>query len=310
MGIYSYKRDNKSNVNLIFFALCISASLWAIGFAFMLISSNIEIANTWRIVSALGWCFFNALWISFALSLDNTFQKKSISMIQVLIYILSAIFFIGNLMVEPVKIVGSESYGYADNLFITLTIGTVFSIYNVVLFSASIIIIYFQMRNALKNRVKKQLRTIFITSVISVCLAMVTDFILPSMGILVFPSAIITISIGMGGIWYAINKYKMMSISYELISEYIFEAVNEPIFILGENLFVKNCNKAALTITGFKATELKENSLDAMIDFRNFSSKSIIQLGNVTNIEVNLQRENSNLVVCQEKIFKEYKQTL
>src|SRR5665647_1625911 len=78
MGIYSYERDNKSNVNLIFFALCIAASLWAIGYAFMLISPIIGIANSWRIVSALGWCFFNVLWISFALSLNNTKQKKSI----------------------------------------------------------------------------------------------------------------------------------------------------------------------------------------------------------------------------------------
>ena len=58
MGINSYKRDKKSKVNLIFFILCISASLWAIGYAFMLISPSIEIAGIWRIVSALGWMFF------------------------------------------------------------------------------------------------------------------------------------------------------------------------------------------------------------------------------------------------------------
>ena len=50
MGIYSYRKDKKSKVNVIFFSLCISASLWAIGYAFMLISPNIEIANVWRIV--------------------------------------------------------------------------------------------------------------------------------------------------------------------------------------------------------------------------------------------------------------------
>ncbi|HEY8803959.1 MAG TPA: hypothetical protein VIM42_02425, partial [Clostridium sp.] len=47
MGIYSYKRDKKSKVNLIFFILCIAGSFWAIGYAFMLISPNIEIANIW-----------------------------------------------------------------------------------------------------------------------------------------------------------------------------------------------------------------------------------------------------------------------
>ena len=51
MGINSYKRDNKSKVNVTFFIICISASFWAIGYAFMLISPNIEIANIWRIVA-------------------------------------------------------------------------------------------------------------------------------------------------------------------------------------------------------------------------------------------------------------------
>lgn len=78
MGIYSYKKNEKSKSNLIFLVLCISTSLWAIAYAFMLISPNIEIANIWRIGSALGWCFFNGLWISFALSLKYTNQKKSV----------------------------------------------------------------------------------------------------------------------------------------------------------------------------------------------------------------------------------------
>ena len=103
MGIYSYKKDKKSKVNVIFFILCISASLWAIGYAFMLISPNIEIANIWRIVSALGWCFFNGIWLSFAFSLKDTNQKNSNLKIQSLVYIASIIFFISNIIYEPSK---------------------------------------------------------------------------------------------------------------------------------------------------------------------------------------------------------------
>ena len=92
--------------------------------------------------------------------------------------------------------------------------------------------------------------------------------------------------------WYAINKHKMMSISSEFVSEYIFEAVNEPIFILGEDFLVKNCNKASLNITGYNYKDLEQNSLNAIINFRNFNFNTIMQTGNVINIEVDLHRKN------------------
>ncbi|MCB2294796.1 diguanylate cyclase [Clostridium algoriphilum] len=313
MGIYSYRKDKKSKVNVIFLSICISASLWAIGFAFMLISPNIEIANVWRIVSALGWCFFNGLWLSFAFSLKGINQKNANSKIQYLLYIVSIIFFISNLLYEPSKVVSNEAYGFVDNLYTTTTIGIIFSIYNVVLFITSDVIIYFQMRNSNKNRVRKQIKTILITSLVSVCLAVISDLILPAMGIMIFPSGIITISIGMGGIWYAINKHKMMLISYELVSEYLFEAVNEPIFILGEDLLVKNCNETSLNITGYNYKDLKENPLHAIIDFRNFNFNTIMQEGFVINIEVDLIRENKEVLACElsaTAIYDEYKDLL
>jgi len=311
LGIYSYRRDKKSKVNVIFFALCVSASFWAIGYALMLISLNIEIANIWRIVSALGWCFLNGIWVSFAFSLLGT-NKKNISKIQFIIYLILIIFFISNLMYEPSKIVMSEPYGFIDNLYTITTIGTVFSIFIAVLYIVGFVIIYFQMRNSQKNRVKKQMKTILITSLISFCLLVISDLILPALGIVVFPCGIITISIGMGGMWYAINKHKMMSISYELLSEYIFETINEPILILGEDLLIKNCNEASLTITGYIHKNLEKNSLDTIIGFRGFNFNSIIQTRNVI-LEVDLIRENKKALVCEllaTVIYDEYKDVL
>ncbi len=311
MGICSYKKDNKSKINVIFFILCISHSLWAIGYAFMLISPNIEIANIWRIVSAIGWCSINGIWISFAFSFKDTNQKNSNSKIQSLVYIASIIFFISNLMYEPSKIVSSEAYGFVDNLYVTTTIGTVFSIYVAVLFIAGFVILYFQMKNSQKNRVRKQIKIILIASIISLCLGSISDLIFPALGIDIFPCGIITISIEMGGMWYAINKHKMMSISYELVSKYIFEAVNEPIFILGEDFLVKNCNEASLNITGYK--ELKGSSLHAIINFRNFNFNTIMQKGSAINIEVDLYRENKETLVCELSatvIYDEYKDVL
>lgn len=313
MGISSFKRDNRSKSNVLFFALCISTSFWAIGYAFMLISPTIEIANGWRIVSAIGWCFFSGIWISFALSLKGTNQKRSEQTIQFLFYIVSTIFLISHFIAEPSQVVGREAYGFVDNLYTDTTMGTVFNIYILVLFIAGLVIIHSQVKNSKKNRTRKQMKIIFFTSLISFGIGIISDLILPAMGILVFPSGIITISIGMGGMWYAINKHKMMSISYELVSEYLFGAVNEPIFILGEDFLVKNCNEAALNITGCYDKNLKGNSLDTIINFRNFNFNTIMQAENAANIEVDLHRENKEALVSELSatvIYDEYKDIL
>jgi len=214
MGIYSYKKDNRSKINVIFLALCISVSLRTIGYALMLVSPNMGIANIWRIISILGLCFFNGLWTSFAFILNDTDQKKSNLKIQSLVYITSIIFSINNSLYEPSKVIGSEAYGFVDKLN-TTTIGVFSNIYVVVLFVASLVIIYFKMRNCQKNRVKIQIKIILIAGLINLCLAVILSIVFPALDMVT--NNIVNL-IGMGGMWYAINKYKMMSISYELVS--------------------------------------------------------------------------------------------
>jgi len=122
----------------------------------MLISPTIEIANGWRIVSAIGWCFFSGIWISFALSLKGTNQKRSEQTIQFLFYIVSTIFFISNFIAEPSQVVGREAYGFVDNLYTYTTMGTVFNIYILVLFIAGLVIIHSQVKNSKKNRAENR----------------------------------------------------------------------------------------------------------------------------------------------------------
>lgn len=312
MGISSYRRDDRSKTNILFFYLCFFTCFWAIGYAFMLISPNMETANEWRMLSALGWCFFNGLWFSFAISLSDTNKDNSYKM-QIVLFIISGLFFASNFLFGPSQVVSSEPYGFVDNLYTLTPIGTVLSIYNAVIILTSLVIIFFKMRHVQKNRVKKQLKIIFITSLISVSIAIMTDLILPPLGIMVYPSGIITLSIGMAGIWYAINKYKMMSISYELVSEYLFDAANEPIFIVGEDFLVKHCNQAAIRVTGYVDQELEQRPLESVINFREFNFKPIIQAENAINIEVDLRRKYNEPLVCElaaTVIFDEYKDIL
>lgn len=312
LGFYSYKVDKKSKVSSIFLALCISTSLWALGFAFMLISPNIEIANLWRLVASLGWCFFNGLFLEFAFSLKNPNEKNFSIKLRSLLYIPSILFFINTLIRQPSEIVIRQYYGWVD-IYGTTIMGTIYAIYCAVTFIASLLIIFLWGKYSNKNRNKKQMKIILITSFISFSLVSITDLILPAMGIIVFSSGIISVSISMGGMWYAIIKHRMMSISPEFVSEYIYKAVNEPIIILSEDFVVKHCNEACLNITGYNYKEMEQKSLEVLINSRDLNLNAVIKEGHVSNIEVDVQRKNVEPIVCEltgTVIYDEYKDIL
>ena len=179
LGIYSFNKDKKAKINIVFFALCISVSIMAIGSAFMLISPNVEIANRWRIISALGGCFISPICMSFFFSFIVTNQKNSYSKIQYSLYIASIIFFISNLIYQPSNAVSREAYGFVSISYSTTTIGIIFSIYITVISIVGTLITWFQMRNSPKNRVKKQMKIILIANLITFCLAVTTNLVFP-----------------------------------------------------------------------------------------------------------------------------------
>ena len=183
MGISTYNKENRLRSNMIFFYLCIASSLWAIGFAFMLIAPNVLIANSWRILSALGWCYFNGLLFAFVVAVDESKSKYNRHGLQLALLGISTFFFATNLMFAPEQIVGIMPFGYADSLYTATPVGIVFAFYNVILIIVSIGILFVKMKKTPKNRVKKQLQIIFITSLITVVLAVSNDFMLPPLGL-------------------------------------------------------------------------------------------------------------------------------
>ncbi|MDP4179281.1 MAG: EAL domain-containing protein, partial [Bacillota bacterium] len=151
---------------------------------------------------------------------------------------------------------------------------------------------------------------VLITCLISFILMAFSDLVFPILGIMDYPSGIIIITIGMYGMWYAINKHRLISISPKLVSEYIFKAANEPIFILGEDFLIRNCNEALLNITGYKYKDLVKCPFNKIINFRNFNFNTIMSLGNAVNIEVELCRKDKEILACELSstvIYDEYK---
>ena len=247
----------------------------------------------------MGYCFFSGYWLYFTVIFNDTNKTvKYISIVKFLIYVPGTILFLGNIMIEPSVTMFKASYGWIDvepNIFIQFVEG----IWSIIIDGAGLIILFLRCKYSKKNRVKKQIRIILITCMVSITIGIITDFLLPMMGIFVFPLGVVAGIIALGGLCYAMNRHKMMLSTSRYISEYIFNTVNEPIFILGEDFIIQNCNKASLDITDYEFKEIEGKIFSKLIDYENLYSNKIIDKYYIKDVEVSLQKKDGSYIICE-----------
>lgn len=298
LGVYILFKDRCSITNKTFFLLCITTSFWALGYAFMITAPNRYIANYWRIVASLGWCFFYSVWLEFTIAIKNSGKKGISNKKRLLIYIPSVIFFINSLNYDSNVVVVRLGNVWCD-IYPTNLSEILFIIYYVIFVMIGIIVLYKWGAKSTFRREKKQCRVLILTALITFLLGAPTDTILPAVGIDVFPMAIIFISIFMLGIWHAISKYKMMIITLQYASDYIFRSVNDPIFFIGEDLLIKNANEAALKMTSYNFQEMQRKPFNTLVTGNNFNFFNLIKKRTMENIEVNIISKNQYIFQCE-----------
>lgn len=298
LGTYIYKIYSKSRINKVFLQLSICCVLWAGGYAAMLVCTEMSLAIFCQRIAALGYTFFITYWVYFAYLINNENPKKYENLVRALVIIPVIAFIIVEIFVDPSKTIRREYYGWID-VFEMTTYQNIYNLIIVVFFVAGIIILYLRGKYSKKNRVKQQIRVIVITSIITFVLGIMTDIILPMFNIILFPSAIITGVIEMIGIYYAISKHKMMSITPKFISEYIFNTANEPIFILNKDFIIQSCNLASLSITGYSNGELDKSDFKLLINTIGFNINNIMKSRKLKNIEVELRRKGKDGLACE-----------
>ncbi|WP_315068937.1 EAL domain-containing protein [uncultured Clostridium sp.] len=312
LGIYSYKMDAKSKVNKVFFNLSMCCVLWSGGYAMMLISENINVAFFWRAVSVLGYCFVSGHWLYFAAILNSEKKNKFSSLIIILAHVPAIALFMCNVIVNPSSVMIKEYYGWIDvspNSFGQIA----FNIYAVIFYISGIIVLFFKGKNSKKNRIKKQNRIILSTCIISISIGIFTDIVLPIFGVILFPSAVLTGIIALGGVCYAISRHRFMLTAPKYISEYIYDTVNEPIFILNEDFTIQSCNKTSFNVTQYEFHELQGKVFGEFIYYENFDFNEMMEKSYVKNVEIRLQKKDGSNIICELSgtiIYDEYNDML
>ena len=104
---------------------------------------------------------------------------------------------------------------------------------------------------------KKQVKIVVFSMMLLSFLGICTDFFLPVMGInSVPPLAHVYLSIWSLGIWYAIKKYRLLSIGYSIASREVVQIVNDAVFITASDYTIVDVNPAARVMLGYSRKEL------------------------------------------------------
>lgn len=214
-GIYTLSINTKSMLNRLFFAACLSLSIWAFCFSIANSAQDYETALLWRRWASLGWGTVYSLLLHFYLILterDKILQKK---WLYVLLYLPA--------------VVNVFAFGYSDtargqyNLDNT-TMGWVnvsangwgdlyFNLYYII-FTTTGLLLLWNFGNKSKDPIKKKQAYLFMFSyTMAMILGTATDVIVNTYTSLIVPQmAPVIILLPTTAIFYAIKRYGLMGL--------------------------------------------------------------------------------------------------
>lgn len=215
-GIYVIFRKSRSHLNMTFFAICISLSLWSLGFSFGITAPDFETCFFWRRISALGWGTMYSILLHFILIMT---EKKSIIKkwwIYPLIYFPAAVIIYVFAISTDMAL---KQYNLVNTLWgwINITEKNVWDMFfDIYYASFSIIVmglIWNWGRKSSDVKHKAQAKLIFYSFIVALLLGTLTDNIFNSYLAITLPQmAPIIILIPNTAIFISIKKYGFMNL--------------------------------------------------------------------------------------------------
>lgn len=299
LGFYVYHLNRESLTNQSFLVLCLNLSIWAFGYAFMNAAKNDQEAFIWLIISALGWCFFYSSFLYFALMLTQKEGVYKQTWFRASLYFPSLIFFI-------------DTLNYPQDHFKMTSLGLIYqwsssnlreisySLYFLGFIAAALFIIFRWGKESDYLQERNQASLIIISTILSLLLGAITDAIFPKFDVSIPPMAIVFMLIATSGIWYAITKYEMMTLTPEVAVDYVLKTIMDPVIFIGNDFLIKRVNRAVTLSTGYEEDELVGQPINHF--FQDTSDTTRFQMmaanGFLHNLERNIAIKDNRTFPC------------
>ncbi len=257
-GVRILKRGDKQGLNRLFALLCASYAWWSLCYVFLYPAPTEEACRFWFRLSAFGWTQFSGLTLHFTMLLTgqtSLLRRK---------WFCAALYLPGFILLAR-ALTGTVTAG----CFEAGPLGWVpviekgnpwfwaftahYSCYVVM----SIALTVRWGRRTSSVREKRQSNLIAVNTAVSLVLAAATNNILPALGIHALPSVgHIVILFWIGGIWIAISRYRLMTLTSGIAAEEILKKTREMILLLDTAQKIIRINPRTEKLLGYSAEEL------------------------------------------------------
>lgn len=291
VGLNTYHLNKKSREGFVFLLFTIILSIWSYTSSFVYTAENIYEYSLWNKISAIGWCFFPAMVLLFALIITkHPIQNSNKSIILLFtpafLLLLMAVFLFGpNMNTSPII---ANVFYISDFL------------YNNIYIILGIIMVCIWRKNSNNLYQKKQGKIVVITSVISFTLNLITQTILPFAGIKGIPNVSQIYSLIMlFGMQYAIVHYNFLLASNSRITDELFHEIMDLTFVIDLDGKIFRTNKQVNQLLYYNEEELVNKPLSDFIKEKRLmqhieNRESVVSPIKLNNI--NLFTKNGELI--------------
>jgi len=272
-AVYLFFKNSKALLNRVCAAFIFCFGIWS--FAYIFVHNPYYSRNTARLfinISSFGWAGFASLFLWFILVFT---QKKELLKQKWLYLILLGVplAFIYKqwtnfLYVDVIK----KPYGWKAIMGQSIW-PYLFFLYAFIFAVTALSINFRFMRSTRDPILKKQAKIIFIFTVITFSAGFLTDITLPLLNIHVIPNvANVYALIWTVGAVYAMVKFKFLSITPATAADNIISTMFDCLILLDMKGEIVTVNKAAETLSGYKAEELKGKALSLLFKTEEITS--------------------------------------
>ncbi len=266
LAIYAGWLGADSRVNRAFFLFCISLAIWSFATAFLLPARTASDALFWDYFGAPGWAFFGPLALHFVILMTGRNPRK---IWLVLLYVPGAI----SLATEWMLDVGTDLVVVQAPLGWVLdyhdSVGSVgfYEVCTVGCLVTALALLPGPARHARRALARRQASLVFWTGRVSLILGLATDVILPLfLGPSVPPLSYLFGLIWAGGMWWAMTRLKMLTVSPRMALDQILSGIQDVFLLLDEEGRILEANRRALELMGRSRTDLLTRPLTEFLD--------------------------------------------
>ena len=257
LGVYAFRIGNAGHANRVFLFLCASLGVWALQRALVSFSrSEATVHLLYRTLSA-GIYFVPALFLHFCIALTGRWWLRTG-------WIYPPMYILGTLRTyeaargfytvtefrrtgwgwEPIYDTSSPWYiAYNLHLIVFLLLGL-----------ALVLQWGLWTRNP---KARMQARIILLTTAASGALGLITDMLLPFLGVRTFPAlAPVFLLLWVLGMWRAVREYELFELEPVVAVGHAVRFLSEGLFILGSTGMISHVNRAAVSLSGLARSEL------------------------------------------------------